>query len=102
MFLQIDDGFGSAEDFDIERKLLESRLLRSAIVAFGSVNTVGQFARHPQLRRTDIDTPTGPVSIPAPRQIFAGEDVALGDSPAVGAHGEAIRREFAGLVAKKV
>jgi itaconate CoA-transferase len=74
--------------------------LRSANVAFGSVNAVGQFARHPQLRRVEIDTPTGPVSIPAPPQIFAGENVELGPSPAVGAHGEAIRREFAGRAAK--
>jgi crotonobetainyl-CoA:carnitine CoA-transferase CaiB-like acyl-CoA transferase len=69
--------------------------LRSANVAFGSVNTVGQFARHPQLRRVYIGTPTGPVSIPAPPQVLAGENVELGPSPAVGAHGEAIRREFA-------
>jgi crotonobetainyl-CoA:carnitine CoA-transferase CaiB-like acyl-CoA transferase len=68
--------------------------LRSANVAFGSLNTVGQFARHPQLRRVDIGTPTGPVSIPAPPQIFVGENFELGPSPAVGAHGEAIRREF--------
>ena len=52
--------------------------LRSANVAFGSVNAVGQFARHPQLRRADVGTPTGPVSIPAPPQIFAGESVKLG------------------------
>src|ERR1700677_456480 len=75
--------------------------LRSANVAFGSVNAVGQFARHPQLRRVDVGTPTGPVSFPAPPQIFGGEGVELGPSPAVGAHGDAIRREFAGCVAKR-
>jgi hypothetical protein len=41
------------------------------------------------------------VSIPALPQIFAGESVELGPSPALGAHGEAMRREFAGCAAKR-
>jgi crotonobetainyl-CoA:carnitine CoA-transferase CaiB-like acyl-CoA transferase len=68
--------------------------LRSARIAFGSLNTVGEFARHPQLRRADVATPTGPVAVPAPPQIFDGETVRLGSCPAIGAHSEAIRREF--------
>jgi crotonobetainyl-CoA:carnitine CoA-transferase CaiB-like acyl-CoA transferase len=70
--------------------------LRNANIAFGRYNTVGEFARHPQLRRAAIDTPSGPVSAPAPPQLFDGEPVALGPVPAIDQHGEAIRREFAG------
>ena len=43
--------------------------LREADIAFGKLNTIGEFARHPQLRRIQVDTPTGPVSLPAPPQI---------------------------------
>jgi itaconate CoA-transferase len=68
--------------------------LRAANIAFGSLNTVEEFAHHPQLRRVAIDTPSGPVSLPAPPQIFDGESVHLGPSPAVGAHSHALRREF--------
>ena len=44
--------------------------LRSANIAFGRYNTVGEFARHVQLRRAEVGTPSGPVSVPAPPQIF--------------------------------
>jgi crotonobetainyl-CoA:carnitine CoA-transferase CaiB-like acyl-CoA transferase len=70
--------------------------LERANIAFGRLNTVGEFASHPQLRRAEIGTPTGPVSIPAPPQVFDRHPVALGPVPAIGAHSEAIRREFAG------
>ena len=70
--------------------------LRSAKIAFGRYNTVGDFAHHAQLRRAEIGTPTGPVSVPAPPQVFNHRPVALGPVPAVGEHSDAIRREFAG------
>ena len=100
---------GRRSELDSEINAALSRLdrvalaaaLRSANVAFGAVNSVGEFARHPQLRRVDIATPTGPVAIPAPPQIFAGESVELGASPAPDANGEAIRREFGGRAAKE-
>ncbi len=69
--------------------------LRTANIAFGRYNTVGEFARHVQLRRAEVDTPSGPVSVPAPPQIFDRYPVALGPSPAIGEHSERIRREFA-------
>jgi itaconate CoA-transferase len=68
--------------------------LQRANIAFGKLNTVGDFARHPQLRRVKIDTPTGPVSMPAPPQIFGGERARPGPTPAIGSHNAAIRREF--------
>ena len=69
--------------------------LRTANIAFGRYNTVGEFARHVQLRRAEVDTPSGPVSVPAPPQIFDRYPVALRPSPAIGEHSERIRREFA-------
>ncbi len=68
--------------------------LRRANIAFGRYNTVGEFARHSQLRRAEIGTPSGPVSIPAPPQIFDGEPVPLGPAPGIGEHSDMIRREF--------
>ena len=68
--------------------------LRAANIAFGRYNTVGEFARHPQLRRVEIGTPSGPVAVPAPPPIFDGVPAELGASPAIGGDSEAIRREF--------
>ena len=69
--------------------------LRRANIAFGRYNTVGEFARHSQLRRAEVQTPSGPVSVPAPPQVFDRQPIALGPSPSIGEHSEAIRREFA-------
>ena len=69
--------------------------LQQAQIAFGRVNTVAQFSRHPQLRRVTVATPNGDVALPAPPAQFVGEPRALRPVPALGEHGEAIRREFA-------
>ena len=72
-----------------------ARLLAAGI-AFARVNTVADFARHPQLRRVEVATPSGPVAIPAPPPIVDGVRApALGAVPALDAHGVAIRAEFA-------
>ncbi len=68
--------------------------LQAARIAFGRLNTVGEFSRHPQLRRIDVETPSGPVSIPAPPQICEGVPFKPGPSPGLGTDSEAIRREF--------
>ena len=75
--------------------------LREADIAFGKLNTIGEFARHPQLRRIQVDTPTGPVSLPAPPQIWDDECFEPGPVPHVGAQSDAIRREFTNYVAVK-
>ena len=70
--------------------------LRSAGIAFASLNGVKDLSGHPQLRRTRVDTPTGPVALPAPPARWRGEDgPTLGPSPALGQHTAAIRQEFA-------
>jgi itaconate CoA-transferase len=92
-------------DLDLEINEVFARLtgkaliaaLRAADIAFGRLNSVGELSVHPHLRRVAVDTPSGPVSIPAPPQIFVGEAAGLDPVPAIDAQGEAIRREFAGL-----
>ena len=70
--------------------------LRSARIAFASLNGVKELSGHPQLRRTEILSPSGPVALPSPppRWQDTGEP-ALGPSPALGEHSQAIREEFA-------
>ena len=70
--------------------------LGSAGIAFASLNGVKELSGHPQLRRVDIDTPTGPVALPAPPARWRDEEARnLGPSPALGQHSHAIRQEFA-------
>ncbi len=71
------------------------RRLAAAGIAFGNLNDVADFSRHPQLRRLAVPTPEGEVTVPAPPALVA-ERAPSGGVPAIGEHGEAIRREFAG------
>ena len=76
-----------------DRAALGARL-KSAGIAFGNLNTVADFARHPQLRRLTVEIPEGPVSMPCPpaRGLVEARSHSV---PAVGAHSAALRREFA-------
>jgi itaconate CoA-transferase len=71
------------------------RRLKAAEIAFGNLNTVEDFARHPQLRRIATPTPEGAVEVPAPPAFAA----APGAVPRLGEHSNAIRREFAAQAA---
>ena len=77
------------------REALSERL-REGGIAYGAVNAVADLVEHAQLRRTDVATPSGPVSIVAPPAQVSGADAALGAVPDVGEHSAALRREFAG------
>ncbi len=71
--------------------------LREAGVAFGRVNTVEAFARHPQLRLGAVDTEGGEVRLPA-EPVLWGEDAGEAGVPRVPAldeHGAVLRAEFA-------
>ena len=70
--------------------------LREANTAYGFVNSVADFARHPALRRAVVETPNGPVAIAAPPAIFSDGARLLGPVPAIGEHSAAIRAEFVG------
>jgi itaconate CoA-transferase len=68
--------------------------LRAANTAYGFVNDVAAFSRHPALRRQIVETPNGPVAIAAP-PVLREPPRSLGPVPAIGEHSSAIRAEFA-------
>jgi len=69
--------------------------LKAAGIAFGYMNEVSGLSRHPQLRRVAIDTPSGPVGIPAPPVLWSHRQSANLPVPALDSHGRIIRDEFA-------
>ena len=69
--------------------------LRKAKIAYGVLNSVADFSKHPQLRRQSGKTPGGPVDFVAPPVHVMGEGTEYGRVPALGEHTDAIRREFA-------
>jgi crotonobetainyl-CoA:carnitine CoA-transferase CaiB-like acyl-CoA transferase len=68
--------------------------LDAAGTAYGFVNGLAEFARHPALRRLDVPTPNGPVSVAAPAARLHRGEQAAGPVPALDEHGAAIRAEF--------
>jgi crotonobetainyl-CoA:carnitine CoA-transferase CaiB-like acyl-CoA transferase len=75
---------------------LAAAKLRAANTAYGFVNDMAAFARHPALRRATVQTPNGPVEIAAPPVIGSDGPRGLGAVPSVGEHSATIRAEFAG------
>jgi itaconate CoA-transferase len=68
--------------------------LAAADIAFARVNSPADLARHPQLRRISVGTPSGPVSYPAPAERNASASRRYGPVPALGEHTENVRAEF--------
>jgi itaconate CoA-transferase len=68
--------------------------LVAADIAFARVNDTALLAQHPQLRRIEVDTPSGPVSYPAPAGRRDREQRRYGRVPALGEHTTSIRAEF--------
>jgi crotonobetainyl-CoA:carnitine CoA-transferase CaiB-like acyl-CoA transferase len=79
----------------LDRDTVVARL-RQASIAYGFINELSDMPAHSALRRTDLSTERGPVSIVAPPLSVAGEQLQAGDVPALGASSTAIREEFAG------
>ena len=75
------------------RSELSEKLLVSEI-AFARVNSVADFSLHGDLRRMDINTPNGPVSIPSPPAQTEGEATSVAIVPAMGEHTKLLRSEF--------
>lgn len=71
---------------------LQQRLERAAI-AYGQLNDVGSFGRHPHLRRLDVATADGMVSVPAPPLARPLGEAQLA-VPVLGEHTDALRGEF--------
>jgi formyl-CoA transferase len=63
-------------------------------IAFGVINDLKLLTRHPHLRRTTVDSPTGPVHMPAPSAIHDGVPRDYGAVPALGEHSDMVRKEF--------
>jgi crotonobetainyl-CoA:carnitine CoA-transferase CaiB-like acyl-CoA transferase len=78
--------------FAREDRATLGRRLAAADIAFGNLNTVEDFSRHPQLRRLTVPTSEGGIAVPAPP---ARADATVGAVPRIDEHGAAIRREFA-------
>ena len=72
------------------------KLLLSAGVAYGSVNSVAQLSRHPQLRRWPMEVGGRTINPVAPPLQTPYDDGAFRKAPDIGEHTETIRREFAG------
>ena len=68
--------------------------LMEADIAFGSLNSVSEFSEHPQLRRSTVETPGGPVRVVAPPAHMGSGVFSPGSVPEVGAHTAKIRKEF--------
>lgn len=60
--------------------------LIAADTAFARVNDMAALARHPHLRRITVETPAGPVDLPAPAPVFRETPRGYGPVPAIGAH----------------
>ena len=74
-----------------------SRRLEEAEIAFARVNDIEGILRHPHLRRMSVASPNGPIPLPAPPARWMGEGApSFGPLPALGAHTQAVRREFLG------
>lgn len=58
--------------------------LARADLAFASVNDMAGLSAHPHLRRVTVETPNGPVSLPAPPAVFEETPRTLGPVPALG------------------
>jgi formyl-CoA transferase len=67
--------------------------LDKAEIAYGEVNSAHDLASHPHLRRIEIDTPAGRVTMPAPAPIVVGEDRRYGAVPAVGSDTETVLKQ---------
>ncbi|MCB2102474.1 MAG: CoA transferase [Rhodobacterales bacterium] len=71
-----------------------AKKLKAAAIAYGFVNGVEELSVHPVLRRISVETPSGTAAMPAPPALFDDAPPPR-PVPAVGAHTEAIRQEFA-------
>lgn len=68
--------------------------LKDAKIAYSNLNTLAQFAEHPQLRLTGVDSEAGPVKMADRPAQFAGYKSGFKKIPALGEHDEKIKKEF--------
>jgi itaconate CoA-transferase len=68
--------------------------LEQGNIAWARLNEVDGLSAHTQLRRIQVDTPTGPAAIPAPPARWNGEEPRGLPVPGLHAHDAAVRAEF--------
>ncbi|WP_135079249.1 CaiB/BaiF CoA-transferase family protein [Terasakiella sp. SH-1] len=85
----VQDVFGTFSADEICEKLLTHK------IAFGRVNDLSGLSKHPALRRITVESPTGPIDLPAPPAQMTGRGQNFGPIPAIGEHSTAICKEFA-------
>ena len=70
-----------ARAFAAQDGVAVARALEAADIAFAEVNDMAGLSRHPELRRATVQTPAGPLDLPAPAAVFADAPRALGAVP---------------------
>ena len=80
--------FGAMDEAPLAQKLA------AADIAFARVNDTALLAVHPHLRRIEVGTRSGPVSLPAPAARRDDEPRRYGAVPALGEHSARIWAEF--------
>jgi crotonobetainyl-CoA:carnitine CoA-transferase CaiB-like acyl-CoA transferase len=68
--------------------------LQRARIAYGRLSGLDDVVAHPQNRFVEVATPHGAARLLAPGARVAGEEIAPGPVPALGAHTDALRAEF--------
>lgn len=58
--------------------------LTAADTAFASVNDMAALSAHPHLRRIAVETPSGPILVPAPAAVVRGDTRSYGPVPGIG------------------
>ena len=69
--------------------------LKTAKIAYGALNTVEDFASHPQLRRQTVGSEAGDISLVASPIRVSEEAALVKPIPTIGQHNDALRKEFA-------
>ncbi len=88
------DGRVGACFASLDSETLIARLMQFDI-AFARVSTMADLSTHPHLRRLEVATPNGPVSMPAPAVVWNGKAETKGKPvPGLGEHSASIRAEF--------
>ena len=85
----IDDVFSLMDQSTIIERLMQVG------IAFGRLNDVAGLSKHPQLRRMLVNTVSGKASVAAGAAIRSNALTEVKTVPAIGAHSDSIRREFA-------
>jgi formyl-CoA transferase len=70
------------------------RRLTAADTAFAEVNDMAALSKHPHLRRTQVETPGGPLAFPAPAALFDDAAHPCGPVPALGADTERVLNDL--------